>query len=77
MKRFWFAHVRGEEIHNSGSLIALTLPEALRCVARRGLPSSGDRLDIGLNGFPPARYECVFEDFDGPLAWRLVNATAA
>ena len=73
MKRFWFAHVRGEEIHNSGSLVAGTLPEALRCVARRGLPSTGDRLDIGMEGFPPARYECVFQDVDVPLAWRLVN----
>lgn len=77
MTRFWFAHSRGDVIHRSGALEAPNLVEALRVVARRGNPTAGDRLDIGLAGFPPARYECVFQGFETPLSWRLINSMAA
>lgn len=77
MTRYWFAHWRGQGVENTGALEAPSLQEALRLVARRGRPFAGDQLEIGMTGFPPARYECVLEDFGTPLHWRLVNARAA
>lgn len=77
MPRFWFALCRGENIRGTGTLTASSLCDALRSVSRRGAPVAGDSLEIGLEGFPPARYECVFRDFDTPLAWQLVNRMAA
>lgn len=77
MNRFWFALWVGDAIRGTGAVEAASLPEALRVVSQRGVPKAGDRLEIGIDGFPPARYVCVFEDFDTPLRWRLTNARAA
>lgn len=37
----------------------------------------GDTLEIGVLGFPPARYECVGSLFDGQPVWMPATRLAA
>ena len=76
MTRFWFAMCRSENDAQTGIVEAPTLPDALHVVSQRAFPRPGDKLDIGMPGFPPARYECVSFEL-GPRSWRLVNRMAA
>lgn len=39
--------------------------------------TKGDRLEIGVLGFPPARFECVGSLFDGKPVWMASNQIAA
>lgn len=75
MNSFWFALWHSDEIRSTGSVAAVTLPDALRVVSKCRAPRLGDRLEIGVHGFPPARYRCVEEE--ASLSWRLVMARAA
>jgi hypothetical protein len=90
MNKFWFALWHSDEIRGTGAVEASTLPDALRVVSKRGVPRVGDRLEIGMHGFPPARYECVVItgtrdqgagisafSLDTSLSWRLLNTRAA
>jgi hypothetical protein len=54
-----------------------TFDEAMSAVAERFTATPGDRLEIGVFGFPPARYMCVGSvDGDG-ASWRPVDEKAA
>ena len=48
----------------------LQLEEALRLVGERMTVTRGDTLEIGVKGFPPARYECVEALLDGSVFWQ-------
>jgi hypothetical protein len=38
--------------------------------------SQGDTLEIGVKGFPPARYECVHSLLDGSVYWQPAKLAA-
>lgn len=77
MNWFWYAHSRGPEVRRAGALEAPSLEAALREVFRWSRPREGDRLQLGLQGFPPASFECVFHEGEAPMRWQLVNRELA
>jgi hypothetical protein len=51
-----------DAVHNLGANVRIT---------------KGDQLEIGVFGFPPARFECVGSLFDGKPVWMPANRLAA
>lgn len=56
----------------SGAVEAMSLADALRMIGRRDDTSLGDQVEIGVRGFPPARYTLI----EGNV-WGLMNRRAA
>lgn len=53
-----------------------TFDAALQGLAEHVTVQAGDRLEIGVFGFPPAHYECVGQTLGEPL-WIPANRLAA
>lgn len=74
MPRYRFALSDGEELRE-GSVQAESFAEALDLIGKRMPIDAGERLEIGVTGFPPARFERVQM---GPLRdWRPATRLAA
>ena len=59
MTRFTFSLSRAGVASDAGVVVGGTFTEALDALAREPQIAVGDTIEIGVPGFPPARYECV------------------
>ena len=58
MSKFCFA-VSNIESRRDGVIESESFTDAVDELGRQVVVTKGDVLEIGVNGFPPARYECV------------------
>ena len=58
MSRFCFA-LSNLETRRDGVIESECFSDAVDELGRQVAVNKGDRLEIGVNGFPPARFECV------------------
>lgn len=77
MPRFLFALSTGEEGRRAGVVMGESFTDALQTLTQQVTVNAGDMLEIGVNGFPPARYECVLSVETGMGAWRPAGQLAA
>ena len=77
MATYTFSLSTSEESRQAGLIQSSTFEEALRLVRERMTVTQGDTLEIGVKGFPPARYECVETLFDGSVFWKPASRQLA
>ena len=59
MTRFTFSLSKAGVASDAGAVISESFTDALAALAREPQVAIGDTIEIGVPGFPPARYECV------------------
>ena len=69
MATYMFALSTNEEARQAGIIQSSSFGEALRLVGERMSVSRGDVLEIGVKGFPPARFACAESLLDGTVFW--------
>jgi hypothetical protein len=77
MATYTFSLSTSEDERQAGIIQSASFDDALRLVSERVLVSQGDELEIGVRGFPPARYECVESLLDGTVFWQPAARLAA
>lgn len=77
MTRYSFALSTNDEICRAGIVTSDSFSDAMKLLGEQMDVKSGDTLEIGVNGFPPARYECVLSLDDGEVLWRPSGLLAA
>ncbi len=76
MPQFHFALSRIGELRQNGVVQSESFNDALSVLSERVTATEGDVLEIGVTGFPPARYECVGKMRDR-RRWRPSGQLAA
>jgi hypothetical protein len=77
MPRFQFALSTAESLPQAGVVQSESFAEALTAVGEHVSAGFGDILEIGVTGFPPARYECLGASRGGTRRWRPAGQLAA
>ena len=77
MATYTFSLSTSEDARQAGVIQSGSFDEALRLVGERMSVTQGDTLEIGVRGFPPARYECVESLLDGTVFWEPAAKIAA
>ena len=70
MATYMFSLSTSEDSRQAGLIQSPSFDEALRLVGERMTVTQGDTLEIGVQGFPPARYECAESLLDGSVFWK-------
>lgn len=65
-----------ESARLAGAVTGGSFEEALDAIAKETRVNEGDTLEIGVRGFPPARYQLVWSAEDG-AAWQPRDRLAA
>jgi hypothetical protein len=60
MPRFTFAIGNGSLVREVGSVQRDSFTDALAAIGQEITVEEGDTLEIGVRGFPPARYQCLW-----------------
>lgn len=76
MSKFRFA-VSNWEGRQEGVVESDSFDAAVHSLGKHVSVRKGDTLEIGVPGFPPARYECVGSIFDGEPLWMPAAQQAA
>jgi hypothetical protein len=76
MSRFSFA-VSGLESRQEGIIESDSFRDAVDALGQHVDVKTGDMLEIGVLGFPPARYECVGAIRSGYPIWMPAGKAAA
>jgi len=76
MATYTFSLSSGAEGRQAGIVQSPSFDEALRLVGERMSVTRGDVLEIGVNGFPPARFECSESLLDGTVFWAPIQLAA-
>ena len=77
MAKYMFALGSDPEVRQAGVIDSDSFDEALRTLGQKISVKKGDTLEIGVSGFPPARYECIAALLDGDVLWRPSGQRAA
>lgn len=77
MATYSFTIDSSDDSRQAGIIHSVSFQEALELVGERVSVNAGDTLEIGVRGFPPARYQCVEADFEGRVFWVPANKLAA
>ena len=59
MPRFHFSLGQGDTVRETGAVTSDTFSDALEAIAEQSEANVGDLLEIGVPGFPPARFELI------------------
>ena len=59
MPRFTFSLAKAGIASEAGMVVSESFTDALDAIAEQPQVAVGDMLEIGVPGFPPARYQCV------------------
>lgn len=59
MPKFEYALTTAETLRSAGVVVSHDFTEALTTIQENASIGNGDVLMLGVEGFPPARYECV------------------
>ena len=77
MSKYQFAISSGpESVRRAGVVESDSFDEAVVLLGTRITVHTGDSLEIGVHGFPPARFECVGESRRGAI-WMPQGRLAA
>jgi hypothetical protein len=76
MATYTFSLSNSTEARQAGLIQSASFEEALQLVGERISVTQGDKLEIGVRGFPPAHYECVQSLLDGSVFWQPVRLAA-
>lgn len=76
MPRFNFALGKAGTLREAGEVQSDSFDDALEAIAEQAIVQVGDQLEIGVHGFPPARYELV-KTGRKSRGWRPANTLAA
>ena len=76
MSRYSFA-VSGLESRRAGVIESPSFRDAVDALGQHVEVNTGDTLEIGVLGFPPARYECVGAIKSGYPIWMPAGQMAA
>ena len=76
MSKFSFS-VRGIDSRQDGVIESESFVAAVDALGQHVMVNKGDVLEIGVYGFPPARYECVGEESAGIPLWMPASRLAA
>jgi len=77
MPRFSFAVRSTNEVREAGVVQSESFGDALSAISEHVSALEGDTLEIGVSGFPPARFECVWLADSGASSWRPAGQLAA
>ena len=78
MSKYQFAISSGpESVRQAGIVESDSFDDAVLLLGQRIPVSAGDSLEIGVAGFPPARYECVGAVKNGRPVWVPFGKIAA
>lgn len=77
MPRFEFAVGSAATFREAGAVNSESFDDALEAITEQVTIRDGDTLEIGVRGFPPARYECVWPKINGVPSWRPAGLKAA
>jgi hypothetical protein len=66
-----------ERMRLAGAVTSESFSQALEAIAEQADAGEGDTLEIGVQGFPPARFEYMESDEDGFVSWRPAGLLAA
>jgi hypothetical protein len=77
MPRYQFALSSIHQVREAGVVQSESFSDALSAISEHVSAHEGDTLEIGVNGFPPARYECVWSSDRGTSTWRPTGQLAA
>jgi hypothetical protein len=70
LSKFQFAICTGpESIRKAGVVESDSFDEAVSLLGEKITVRAGDSLEIGVTGFPPARYQCVGAVKNGRPVW--------
>lgn len=76
MARYTFSLDTQDDVVQAGTVQGRSFDEALDTLAHELVVKRGDRLRIGVAGFPPASFECV-SLMGGDVFWTPVSRKAA
>lgn len=76
MSKFCFS-VSGIDSRQEGVIESESFTAAVDALGQHVIVHTGDTLEIGVNGFPPMRYECVGSITEGYPVWRPSHRLAA
>lgn len=77
MPRYTFALSNVDGVREIGTVNTESFAEALDALGEHASVYEGDILEIGVRGFPPARFESVFSAEDLSTAWKPLGQMAA
>jgi hypothetical protein len=77
MPRFQFSLSTTDIVREAGVVHTESFADALSAIGEHVSAKQGDTLEIGVPGFPPARYECVWGGEGVAKAWRPAGLLAA
>jgi len=77
MPRFEFAVGNPSTFREVGVVQSESFDDALEAITEQITVRDGDTLEIGVRGFPPARYQCVWPKLNGVPSWRPTGLRAA
>lgn len=77
MPRYSFAISTSDLVREVGHVQSDSFAEALTSIGNQLSAKEGDTLEIGVNGFPPAHFECVWSAEDNSPGWRATDRLAA
>ena len=66
-----------ERVRLAGAITSETFSQALEAIADQADAGEGDTLEIGVQGFPPARFELTESADDGTIGWKPTGLMAA
>lgn len=77
MSQVWFAVTTVDGTRTDGIVQGGSYTEALTAVSEHVTANIGDVLEIGVDGFPPAKYRCIVAGKGRVEAWRPAGLLAA
>jgi hypothetical protein len=76
MPRYQFS-IGSSGVRRMGVVQSESFGDALDVIATQADAETGDLLEIGVPGFPPARFQYVFSLDEGTQVWRAAHQLAA
>jgi hypothetical protein len=76
MPRYTFAIGNGSLIREVGSVQRESFSAALAAIGEELTVEEGDTLEIGVRGFPPARFQCIWPIEQEAPMWLPVSRAA-
>jgi hypothetical protein len=77
MPRYQFAIGGTGAVREAGFVHSESFSEAITAISQRVRAEAGDTLEIGVSGFPPARYECLWAENGNARSWKPAGLLAA
>jgi hypothetical protein len=77
MPRYQFVLSSTEAVRHAGIVQSESYSDAISALCERLPAETGDTLEISVEGFPPARYECTWSAQGTPREWKPAGMLAA